>query len=222
MTSRPTAPEDWLDLLESTLEAFDEAGGHRVLSRLFEDVPVEEALATVVLPYLHAIGERWAKGSIGVAQEHFASNVLRSRLSLLMQAESRDSGPLAVLACLPGEHHEFGLMAMALTLSRLGWRTCYLGPSTPTAELALTCHTLQPAAAILSAHRPTAYAARGPELRRLARTTNVYIGAQGASGELAGLCHATHLKGDPVSGAREVHAAQGADAGSALEASAAG
>lgn len=220
MTPRPTTPENWVHLLQATLESFDEAGGHRVLSRLFEDVPVEDALATVVMPYLHAIGERWEKGSIGVAQEHFASNVLRSRLSLLMQAESRDSGPLAVLACLPGEHHEFGLMAMALALSRLGWRTCYLGPSTPTAELALTCHTLQPAAAILSAHRQTAYAARGPELRRLARTTNVYIGAQGASDEIAGLCHAIHLTGDPVTGARQVHAARAAE--SELETSAAG
>lgn len=204
MTPRPTTPRDWLAQLESTLEGFDEAGGHRSLTHLFEDVSVEEALTTVVLPYLRAVGDRWERGSIGVAQEHFASNVLRSRLSLLMQAGSRDSGPRAVLACMPGEHHEFGLMAMTLALSRLGWRTCYLGANTPTAELALACHTLQPDAVVLSAHRSTAYAARGRELRRLATTTNVYIGAQGATDELARLCHVTHLGGDPVSAARRV------------------
>jgi methanogenic corrinoid protein MtbC1 len=204
MTPRPTTAREWLDQLESTLEGFDEAGGHRTLTQLFEDVSVEDALTSVVLPYLQAVGARWEHGSIGVAQEHFASNVLRSRLSLLMQAESRSSGPLAVLACMPGEHHEFGLMATALALSRLGWRTCYLGAHTPTAELALTCHALQPDAVVLSAHRPTAYAARGRELRRLATTTNIYIGAHGATDEVARLCHATRLDGDPVTAARRV------------------
>ncbi len=200
-------PATRVEQLEHTLEAFDEAGGHRILGDVFAELDVENALTDVVLPYLRAVGDRWESGRIGVAQEHFASNVLRSRLSLLMQDAADEvtaQRPLAVLACLPGEHHEFGLMAAALTLSRLGWQVCYLGANTPTAELSLACRTVLPDAVVVGALRPTAFAAHAPALRRLAESTTVYVGAAGASEEIAALCDAIHLDGDPVRAARFV------------------
>ena len=139
-----------------------------------------------MLPYLREIGERWSAGSIGVAQEHFASNVLRSRLGVLLGSLERTDGPLVVLACMPGEQHEFGLMATAIVLARLGWRTCYLGASTPPAELARTCRTLRPHAVVLSARRATAFAAHAPVVRRMAETTSVHLAAPGATEEVAG------------------------------------
>ena len=197
-------PIDWVQRLENTLENFDDVGGHRCLSRLFEEMQVEDALSTVVMPYLHGIGRRWENGTIGVAQEHFASNVIRTRLSTMLQHEARAEGPLVVLACLPKEHHEFGLMASALTFARLGWRTCYLGVSTPIAELVRACGRLQPDAVVLSAHRQTAYAAHAPMLRRLSARAPLYIGARGASRSVGDLCQARHLDVDPVAGARLV------------------
>jgi methanogenic corrinoid protein MtbC1 len=198
-------PIDWVQRLENTLENFDDVGGHRCLSRVFEEMSVEDGLSSVVMPYLHGVGQRWEKGAIGVGQEHFASNVIRARLSAMLQREARAEGPLVVLACLPKEHHEFGLMAAALTFARLGWRTCYLGVSTPMAELVRTCGRLQPDAVVLSAHRQTAYAAHATMLRRLSARASVYIGARGASPSVGDLCRATHLDLDPVAGARLVH-----------------
>ena len=211
-TPRRTTPREWMDHLEQTLEAFDETGGHRILTQVFDELGVEDALSLVVLPYLHELGERWSAGSIGVAQEHFASNVLRSRLSVLMGADERPEGPLAVLACMPGEQHEFGLMATSIVLSRLGWRTCYLGADTPSAELALTSRTLQPEVVVVAARRATAFAAHAPALRRVARSTAVRLAAAGATDDVARLCHATRLDGDPVRGARTLHEALGESA----------
>lgn len=205
MCTNHPQPADWVAHLEETLENFDDVGGHRCLRRVFAEMPVEDALSTVLLPYLRGVGERWEKGTIGVGQEHFASNVIRSRLSTMLQQEARAEGPLVVLACLPKEHHEFGLMAAALTLSRLGWRTCYLGANTPIAELVRVCGRLQPEAVLLSAHRQTAFAAHAPVLRHLAATTPVYIGARGATPSLGELCHAVHLDSDPVVAARLVN-----------------
>lgn len=216
-TSHRATPSDWRNALEETLESFDETGGHRVLSQVFEELGVEDALSSVVLPYLHDVGERWSKGSIGVAQEHFASNVLRSRLSLLMGVTERADGPLAVLACMPGERHEFGLMATAIALSRLGWRACYLGANTPSSELAHTCRALSPVAVVVAAHRATAFAAHAPALRRLAGSTTVHIAARGATDEVAALCGATRLDGDPVWAARFLHEAHGRSAPDAAE-----
>lgn len=209
--SAPAGPRAAIDRLEQTLESFDETGGHRVLGHAFDTLGVEETLAQVVLPYLREIGERWSAGSIGVAQEHFASNVLRSRLSVLLGTLERTEGPLVVLACMPGEQHEFGLMATGIVLSRLGWRTCYLGASTPPAELARTCRTLRPQAVVLSARRATAFAAHAPVVRRMAETTSVHLAAPGATDEVAALCHAERLVGDPVIAARRLHADAGVD-----------
>ena len=44
------------------------------------------------MPYLHHLGCRWEDGHIGVAQEHFASNVLRVRLSMMLHAERGGDG----------------------------------------------------------------------------------------------------------------------------------
>jgi MerR family transcriptional regulator, light-induced transcriptional regulator len=40
-------------------------------------------LRDVVLPYLRALGDRWERGDVSVAQEHFASNLIRGRLATL-------------------------------------------------------------------------------------------------------------------------------------------
>ena len=37
----------------------------------------------------------------------------------------------AVLACAPGEHHDLGLLMLAVALRADGWRVEYLGADTP-------------------------------------------------------------------------------------------
>ncbi|MCU1538266.1 MAG: ycgE 1 [Humibacillus sp.] len=205
MTSTTDTAVPWIEQLESTLESFDEAGGHRVLSRAFEQLGVEDALIDVVMPYLRHLGCRWENGHIGVAQEHFASNVIRSRLSVLLHAQRGATGPLVVLACMPGERHEFGLLAMALTLARLGAQVAYLGANTPTPELVRSARTLGPRAVVLSANRRTAFAAHATALRRVGGLSTVHIAGPGATAEVAGLCEAQLVTGDPVEGARALY-----------------
>jgi len=55
-----------------------------------------------------------------VAQEHFASNVLRGRLLGLARGWGEGVGPRAVLACAPGELHDLPLIVFGLTLAGRG------------------------------------------------------------------------------------------------------
>ena len=66
--------------LAAALDAFDDARAHAVVDRLLALVTVDALVSNVVVPYLHDLGERWARGEVSVAQEHFASNLLRGRL----------------------------------------------------------------------------------------------------------------------------------------------
>ena len=96
--------------LRRALEDFDDAGSQAALDALLAAFGFETVAREVVLPYLRGLGERWRRGETTVAQEHFASVVLRGRLLGLARGWDRGSGPRALLACAPGEMHELGLI----------------------------------------------------------------------------------------------------------------
>jgi MerR family transcriptional regulator, light-induced transcriptional regulator len=154
-TSPPaTTLEDAADDLTASLDRLDEQAANTALDRLFSAYTVETVLQEVVLPYLHRLGDRWAAGEVSVAQEHFASNLLRGRLLGLAQGWGQGRGPGAILACLPGEHHELGLLAFGVALRRRGWRITYLGTDSPVGAVADTSRTLAPAVVVLLAMNP--------------------------------------------------------------------
>ena len=113
--------------LADALDRYDEPRAQAILDRLLAVATVDTLLSEVVLPYLRELGERWRRGDASVAQEHFASSVVRGRLLGLARGWGLGLGPTAVLACLPGEQHDLGLIAFGLALRSRGWRIVYLG-----------------------------------------------------------------------------------------------
>jgi DNA-binding transcriptional MerR regulator len=95
--------------LRSALDEFNDVGAHAVLDRLLGAYPLDAVLGEAVLPYLHDLGARWQRGEATVAQEHFASALLRGRLLALARGWGSGRGPQALLACLPGDQHDLGL-----------------------------------------------------------------------------------------------------------------
>ena len=122
-----------------------------VVDELLAATTVDVFLRDVVLPYLHELGDRWQRGEASVAQEHFASNVLRGRLLGLGRDWGRGIGPRALLACLPGEQHDLGLIAFGLALRSRGWRITYLGADTPLETLESAAEALEPDLVAVSA-----------------------------------------------------------------------
>lgn len=87
--------------LERSFDALDEPAAQAALDRLLVAFGVRQALAEVILPFLHRLGERWAAAQATVAQEHFASNIIAGRLRGLARGWGQGVGPRAVLACPP-------------------------------------------------------------------------------------------------------------------------
>ena len=92
--------------LAAALDAYDEPSAQAVIDRLLATTTLDAFLVEVMLPSLRELGERWERGKASVAQEHFASSILRGRLFGLARGWGLGLGPLALLACLPGEQHE--------------------------------------------------------------------------------------------------------------------
>jgi DNA-binding transcriptional MerR regulator len=184
--------------LARALEGFDEPSAQAMLDRLLTDLTVEAVLRDVVLPFLHGMGERWSRGEVTVAQEHFASNVLRARIAAVGRGWGSGRGPQALLSCAPGELHDIPLLAFGVVLHRNGWRVNYLGAATPMSDLLHTATASAPELIVLSAVTPARFAGLGPELLRLAGIAPLALGGRGAV-ESTGLPSAVRvLTGDPV------------------------
>jgi DNA-binding transcriptional MerR regulator len=184
--------------LGAALESFDEAYAQAVLDSLLSMTTLDIVIAEVVLPYLHELGERWERGEVSVAQEHFASAVLRGRLLGLARGWGRGFGPRALLACLPGEQHDLGLIAFGLALRARGWRIAYLGGDMPIDSISGAARVVDPAFVVLSAVDPESFLRFTTELRALAREHRTCIGGAGAREAEAAEIGATLLSGGPV------------------------
>jgi len=190
--------------LRQALDELDEPMAQSVLDRLLTDFTVETVLRDVVLPYLHELGERWEHGAVSVAQEHFASHVVRGRLAGLARGWGSGRGPQALLACAPGEHHDLALLIFGIVLNRRGWRIAYLGVNTPMLDAIQVTSDLRPALVVLAATRPECFTAVVPELSRLAGRAPLALAGAGATQDLARTIGARLLGGDPVTAAQHL------------------
>jgi MerR family transcriptional regulator, light-induced transcriptional regulator len=196
--------------LRAALDALDESSAQAALDRLLSGFSTETVLREVVLTYLRELGDRWEHGDASVAQEHFASAILRGRLLGLARGWDRGPGPRGLLACMPGEQHDLGLIVFGLGLRDRGWRITFLGPDTPLDTLADAAAILHPDAIVLTATTATRFATGGDELLRLAQTAPLWIAGAGATSELARSAGARFLDIDPLAAAERVATARGA------------
>jgi hypothetical protein len=67
--------------LRQAFDAFDESAAQAILDRLVSDLSVTAVMREIVLPYLAELGDRWERGDASIAQQHFASNLIRGRLT---------------------------------------------------------------------------------------------------------------------------------------------
>ena len=195
---------DYADALRQALAELDEPAAQALLDRLLADFTVETVLRHVVVPCLHELGERWERGAISVAQEHFASHVIRGRLASLARGWGNGRGPHVLLACPPGELHDLALLVFGIVLHRNGWRVRYLGANTPLEDLTQVTDDMGPNLVVLTATTPERIADVVPELSRLAEMAPLALAGAGATKDLAHNIGARLLTEDPVTAAEHV------------------
>lgn len=196
-------------VLAEALENFEEQGAQLAFDRLLAALTVEAVLSAVVLPYLHDLGRRWESGDVSVAQEHFASNLLRGRLHGLARGWDRGSGPRALLACAPGELHDLPLIAFGIALHGRGWRITFLGPDTPIATVAETAARISPQLIVLTAVDPARFEDVADTLRELASAHTLVLAGAGASEAIGDLVGCAVRSDDPVAAAEQLAAGAG-------------
>ncbi len=190
--------------LDRALVGFDGRRAHQIIDALIAEFTLNAALRDVLLPCLRQIGEGWAAGTVTIAQEHFASQLIRERLLGLARDWDQGRGPRAVLACPPAERHDIGLICFGLVLSRNGWRVTFLGPDTPATALSEAATTLSPDLIVLTATVEERFTPITEPLHALAAGTDLVLAGPGATPAVASATGATLLEGGPVPAALHI------------------
>lgn len=153
--SAPAADEGpWVRARAQMVDAisrFDEARLETLYNELLAVHAIEEVTARLLLPLLVDLGQRWDNHPGGIAEEHFFGLYMRIKLGARLHHRSRAMvGPKLVAACLPGEHHEIGLLLFALAAHEQGYRMVLLGANMPLDQLAYAARRTQAAGIVLS------------------------------------------------------------------------
>lgn len=147
-------PDTWKTHLNGMMAAiinFDEDRLEEVYNEALSLHPIGTVTRNLLTPLLIELGLRWDSGEGGVAEEHFFSFYLRNKLGARYHHRVRGSrGPGILLAGLPGEHHEFGLLLFALAAHESGYRVIPLGADMPLNELAAVATKKHCSAILLS------------------------------------------------------------------------
>ena len=91
----------------------------------------------IIQPALYDIGEKWQANQVSVAQEHMATAIALSVMTIILQK----SQPLeanhkrVLLACVEGNNHAVGLQMVAHAFLLSGWDVQYLGSDVPSSAL---------------------------------------------------------------------------------------
>ncbi|NIP39521.1 MAG: MerR family transcriptional regulator [Candidatus Dadabacteria bacterium] len=90
----------------------------------------------LLVPLMEKIGELWREGKVRIAQEHLASQTVRSFLGNLLSNKSTASNAPNIIVTTPfGQIHELGAILAASTAATEGWDVSYMGPNLPSEEI---------------------------------------------------------------------------------------
>ena len=112
-------------------------------------------IETVITPLMEKIGNQWRDGSLRIANQHLASEVIRNFLVGMRSVFNiTESAPVIVVATPTGQSHDIGAFTIALVSEAEGWRVIYLGPNLPAEEIAAAAHRNAATAVALSVTYP--------------------------------------------------------------------
>ena len=104
-----------------------------------------------IVPLIGRVGAGWVSGELTIPQEHFATECIDSFLtSKWRQLNSRKDGWKILMATLPGETHNLGLLMCAVVASLSGAKIIYLGVDTPIKDIISTANKFEPKVLCLS------------------------------------------------------------------------
>ncbi len=152
--TQPPGGAGWQAYIHETLRALDDFSVER-LDAIYNEAcaiyPIDLLTQNLLIPVLEQIGRQWEERPSGIAEEHFFTAWLRNKLGArLHHASSLPKGKPILMATLPNDHHEIGLLLFALGTLHMGHRVVYMGANLPLRQLPLVAEKTHAQAIVLA------------------------------------------------------------------------
>jgi len=146
--------EPWSTLRERMTAAiirFDEDSLEANYNEALSLYPIDVVTRELMTPLLVGLGDRWKSGTGSIAEEHFFGLYLRNKLGARFHHRPPNHhGKRLLVACLPDEQHENGLLLLSLALHERGYRPVLLGANMPLEEIPFAARQARCVAVVLS------------------------------------------------------------------------
>ncbi len=112
----------------------DEQSFEKILSTCILQSGLEHTMMDVIFPFLNSVGMLWQTGAIDPAYEHFVSVIIRQKMIVAIDGQTKKKVPdeRRFLLFLPeGESHELGLLFANYIIRQAGHHSLYLGQNVP-------------------------------------------------------------------------------------------
>ena len=138
---------DQIHALTIAMIDIDEERFEKIMSTNILQFGFENTMINIIYPFLSRIGTLWITGSIGPAQEHFITNLIRQKIVVAIDGQiikpTADSKKY-ILYTPEGEFHEMPLLFANFILRARNNKVIYLGQSMPFSELEFICQHHKP------------------------------------------------------------------------------
>ncbi|MCK8492067.1 MULTISPECIES: MerR family transcriptional regulator [Spirosoma] len=138
---------DQIHALTISMIDLDEERFEKIISTNILQFGFENTMIHIVYPFLSRIGTLWVTGSIGSAQEHFISNLIRQKIIVAIDGQAskqRPDGKKYMLFLPEGEMHEISLLFSNYIIRARYNKVIYLGQSLPFNELVFAYNVHKP------------------------------------------------------------------------------
>lgn len=125
----------------------DESKFQQLTQNIVKKQGFESYMLNIIHPFMRRLGTLWLSGSVGPANEHFISHLIRQKVIAAIDAQDLNLKPHSkkFLLYLPeGELHEIGILFANYVLRARKHSVVYLGQSLPYEELILAYEIHQP------------------------------------------------------------------------------
>ena len=180
--------EQWI---ESIHQYNDEALCHSLAEIWSKEGPMN-FISEFAGPLVERIGNGWVNGELTIGNEHFAAEILSNFLSTKWRQQNiRKDGPIAVLATLPDETHNIGLLMCAVIAGLAEFKILYLGPNSPIEDIVKATKASNAQMLCLSISNCVEINKSKEQLKLIKKSinknTNMVIGGEGATDAAPGI-----------------------------------
>tara|TARA_B110000263_G_C15283580_1_gene499598 strand:+ start:963 stop:1880 length:918 start_codon:yes stop_codon:yes gene_type:complete len=140
ITLNSTAENVYVNLFKLSMISFDKTMFYKTFNKIISEHDFEFIYIKIFIPLMNDLGILWQTHSISISHEHFITNLIKQQLHVKTEILNKKSmfnkSKIKFILFLPeNEFHELSILFLNYLILSHGFKTIFLGQSTPNKDL---------------------------------------------------------------------------------------